>query len=79
MGKGGKMTPVNPRANYLIAGVPVYAVKSEGGLFYHVTVLETGFKSQSLVKVFEEISVPYVNWSDKVIGVIQDETIVEGE
>lgn len=45
---------------YLIAGIVVEAVKSEGGGFYDVTILLTGEKCRYLAEVFETVAKPYV-------------------
>ena len=44
---------------YLIAGIVVEAVKSEGGGFYDITVLATDQKMRLRAKVFELIAKPY--------------------
>jgi hypothetical protein len=44
---------------YWVANVLVEAVKSAGGGFYEVTVLETGAKSRFLADVFEMVAKPY--------------------
>jgi hypothetical protein len=56
----------NPK-QYLVAGILVEAVLSEGGGFYEVTVVETGFKCRYLAPVFEIVATPYVNLSSKEI------------
>jgi hypothetical protein len=43
---------------YLIDGVVVEAVQSEGGRFYDITVVETGAKYRYLAKVFESLAKP---------------------
>jgi hypothetical protein len=63
---------VNPIKKYLVAGILVEAVKSEGGGFYELTVVATGQKQRYLAEVFESVAKPV-----KVIAQIQDETIVE--
>lgn len=60
----------NPAKKYLVGGVLVEAVKSEGGGFYELTVVETGDKQRYLAEVFEEVALP-------VLGVIHDEIITE--
>ena len=49
----------NQGKQYMVAGIVVEAVKSEGGGFYDVTVLLTGVKMRVLADVFEEIAVSY--------------------
>lgn len=43
---------------YLVAGIIVEAVKSEGGGFYDVTVIKTGDKQRYLADVFESVAKP---------------------
>jgi hypothetical protein len=43
---------------YLVAGVLVEAVKSEGGGFYELTVVATGQKQRYLADVFEMVAKP---------------------
>ena len=44
---------------YLVAGVLVEAVLSEGGGFYDLTVMQTGDKQRYLADVFESVAKPY--------------------
>ena len=44
---------------YLIVGIVVEAVKSEGGGFYDITVIATGQKMRLRAKVFEIVAKPY--------------------
>jgi hypothetical protein len=48
----------NVAKKYLVGGVHVEAVKSEGGGFYELTVVETGDKQRYLADVFEEVAKP---------------------
>jgi hypothetical protein len=48
----------NPAKKYLVGGVLVEAVKSEGGGFYELTVIETGDKQRYLADVFESVAKP---------------------
>jgi hypothetical protein len=48
----------NPTKKYLVGGVLVEAVKSEGGGFYELTVLATGDKQRYLADVFEAVAKP---------------------
>jgi hypothetical protein len=41
---------------YLVAGILVEAVKSEGGGFYELTVVATGQKQRYLAGVFEMVA-----------------------
>lgn len=41
---------------YLVAGILVEAVKSEGGGFYELTVVATGDKQRYLADVFESVA-----------------------
>jgi len=49
----------NATKQYLVAGIVVEAVKSEGGGFYDVTILRTGEKVRYLAEVFETVAKPY--------------------
>jgi hypothetical protein len=62
----------NPAKKYLVGGVLVEAVKSEGGGFYELTVVETGDKQRYLADVFESVAEPL-----KAVAEIQDETIYD--
>ena len=44
---------------FLVAGILVEAVRSEGGGFYELTVLMTGDKQRYLAEVFEMVATPY--------------------
>jgi hypothetical protein len=55
MGQGGE---VNEKKQYLIYGVLVEAVKSEGSGFYDLTIPVTGDKQRYLADVFEDIAMP---------------------
>jgi hypothetical protein len=48
----------NPTKKYLVGGVLVEAVKSEGGGFYELTVVDTGDKQRYLADVFEVVAIP---------------------
>jgi hypothetical protein len=50
---------------YLVAGVVVEAVKSEGGGFYDVLIPATGQRERYVAKVFEEIAKPYTPPKEK--------------
>ena len=41
---------------YLVAGIVVEAVKSEGGGFYDVTIVSTGHKFRALAWAFEDVA-----------------------
>jgi hypothetical protein len=43
---------------FLVAGILVEAVKSEGGGFYELTVVATGQKQRYLADVFEMVAKP---------------------
>ena len=43
---------------YLVGGILVEAVKSEGGGFYELTVVATGDKQRYLADVFESVAKP---------------------
>lgn len=43
---------------YTVAGILVEAVKTEGGGFYELTIVETGDKQRCLASVFEDIAKP---------------------
>lgn len=43
---------------YLVVGILVEAVKSEGGGFYELTVVQTGQKQRYLAEVFEMVAKP---------------------
>jgi hypothetical protein len=47
---------VNETKRYLIGGILVEAVKSEGGGFYELTVVATGDKQRYLADVFENVA-----------------------
>jgi hypothetical protein len=49
----------NETKQYWIAGIVVEAVKSEGGGFYDITILQTGEKVRYLAEVFETVAKPY--------------------
>lgn len=49
---------MNETKQYLVAGILVEAVKSEGGGFYELTVVKTGQKQRYLAGVFEMIAKP---------------------
>ena len=57
----------NTAKQYLVAGIVVEAVKSEGGGFYDITILRTGEKVRYLAEVFETVAVPYLDASEKEI------------
>lgn len=57
----------NPTKKYLVGGILVEAVKSEGGGFYELTVVETGDKQRYIAEVFEMVAVPYLNLSHEKI------------
>jgi hypothetical protein len=52
------VTDMNETKQYLIDGVLVEAVQSEGGGFYELTVVATGDKQRYLADVFESIAKP---------------------
>lgn len=56
----------NPTKKYLVGGILVKAVKSEGGGFYELTVLATGDKQRYLADVFEQVAeqVPEPHYED---------------
>lgn len=49
---------MNQPRQYLVGGVVVEAVKSEGGGFYELTVVATGDKQRYLADVFESVARP---------------------
>lgn len=44
---------------FLVGGILVEAVRSEGGGFYELTILMTGDKQRYLADVFEMVATPY--------------------
>jgi hypothetical protein len=53
---------------FLVNGVLVEAVKSEGGSFYDIRVVATGDKQRYLAKVFEKIAKPVWRRDDSRIS-----------
>ena len=49
---------MNETKKYLVAGILVEAVRSEGGGFYELTVVATGQKQRYLADVFEMVAKP---------------------
>ncbi|VVB50926.1 Uncharacterised protein [uncultured archaeon] len=49
---------------YLISGIVVDAVKSEGGGFYDIVIEATGEKYRFLSDVFESVAKPYSEQGD---------------
>jgi len=47
---------MNETKQYLVAGILVEAVKSEGGGFYELTVVKTGQNQRYLADVFEAVA-----------------------
>jgi rRNA processing protein Gar1 len=58
---------MNEIKQYLVAGIVVEAVKSPGGGFYEVTILQTGEKVRYLADVFEAVATPYIDLSNERI------------
>jgi hypothetical protein len=55
----------NSKHLFLVAGILVEAVKSEGGGFYELTVVATGQKQRYLADVFEMVAKPIKDGEDK--------------
>lgn len=53
------------KKQYLVADILVEAVKSEGGGFYELTVIQTGQKQRYLADVFEMVAKPVYMCSDE--------------
>ncbi len=58
------MSLPNAPKKYLVGGILVEAVKSEGGGFYELTVVATGDKQRYLADVFESVAKPYIQVSN---------------